>query len=76
MVDNPARTVALAIAEDICSSCVCCDQYGEQKTFFRDSKDPCPFFHPDNFYYDSDLKRFWCRNWVDEDGNEKPPKTP
>ncbi len=72
MADNPARTVALAMAEDICPNCACCDRHGPEGTFFRDNKDPCPNFHPDNFYYDKGLKHFWCHNWVDKEGNRKP----
>jgi hypothetical protein len=76
MSDDPARTVTLAMAEDICPSCTCCNRHGAEGVYFRDNKDPCPFFHPDNFYYDSKMKRFWCHNWVDKEENETPaPKT-
>lgn len=73
MADDPSRTIALAMAEDICPGCACCDKKGG---FFRNNRNPCPFFHPDNFYYDKGLERFWCQNWVDENGNEKPPEAP
>ncbi len=28
-----------------------------------DSPKPCPFFRPDNFYYDYTLGRYQCRMW-------------
>lgn len=73
MTNDPAKVIALAMVKDICPSCVC---YEPQSCFNKVfcGGIPCPYFHPDNFYYDSELKRFWCRNWVDEDGCTKPPK--
>jgi hypothetical protein len=57
-IDNPAKTVALALARDICQDCVCCE--------WKDGI-PCLFFQPNNFYYDSNLKHFWCHNWMGEE---------
>jgi hypothetical protein len=74
MAEDPARTVALALAEEICPGCACAEHKMTPRMFCR-NKAPCPYFHPDNFYYDSGLKRFWCHNWVDIDGNHKPPKS-
>jgi hypothetical protein len=68
MSDNPARTVALALAEDVCPGCIC----AERKPSCSKGKEPCPFFHPDNFYYDKKLKHFWCANWIDSKGNTEP----
>jgi len=71
MTDDPARTVALALAEGICPGCVCA--YGKvTRRLLCRNQAPCPFFHPDNFYYDTTFKRFWCRNWVNERGETTP----
>lgn len=70
---DPAMTVALALAEEICPGCVSRERNVTPRMFCR-NKAPCPFFHPDNFYYDSELKRFWCHNWMDTQGNGKPPE--
>lgn len=71
MTDDPSRIVALALAEDICSGCICANRKTTPRALSRNQA-PCPFFHPDNFYYDSTLKRFWCYNWVNERGETIP----
>ncbi len=71
MTDDPARIVALALAEDICPGCICANRKATPRTLCRNQA-PCPFFHPDNFYYDSTLRRFWCLNWVNERGETAP----
>lgn len=72
---NPTMTVALAIAEDVCPGCINLEQKVTPRMFCR-RKAPCSYFHPENFYYDNSLKRFWCHNWMDSEGNTKPPGQP
>ena len=65
--DDQARSVALALAVDICRECACTNRMlPSGATCYPDS--PCPYFHSRNFYYDSEHKRFWCCNWVNERG--------
>lgn len=74
MIDSgdPAMIVAKALAEEICPGCV----YRGQKATFRVCREKaiCPFFHPDNFYYDAGRKRFWCYNYHEK--NEHVPRNP
>lgn len=68
---DPAKTVALALAKEICRECVYREHSVASCLPFR-RRVPCPLFHPDNFYYDSELRRFWCLNWMDNESNQKP----
>ncbi len=62
-MDDLAKKVGIELAENICPGCV----YLENKVSKRmicSRKKPCPMFHIDNFYYDTNRNRFWCRNWI------------
>lgn len=69
--DSQATLVALAIADEICGGCMLCERKVSPRMFCRNDR-PCPYFHPANFYYDEQLKRFWCHNWVDKEGRGNP----
>lgn len=72
--EDQAVTVALALAEDICPSCIHCERKVSPRMFCRNTV-PCSFFHPANFYYDNQLKHFWCHNWTDKEGRGTPCET-
>ena len=73
--EDPALIVALAMAKEICPGCICYLEEAIEDPICSKSKAPCPFFHPRNFYYDKAIHRFWCENWLDTKGNNRPPST-
>jgi len=71
MFNDPAKKLRDALAPDICPGCV---DYRENARCLRNRIQgehyPCEFFKPENFYYDNELHRFWCKNWFDETGKK------
>lgn len=62
----PMEKMAAVLIPDICPGCVYFDDKPVVQSCQKECLEkPCPFFLPSNFYYDSDLKRFWCRVWTD-----------
>lgn len=68
--ENTAMRVGLALAVDICPGCAHTDRSVSPRNYCRGLK-PCPAFHPDNFYYDTQEHHFRCYNWMDGKGNDK-----
>lgn len=72
--DDVSLRVGLALAVDICPGCAHTDRSISPRNYCRGLQ-PCPAFHPDNFYYDTHEHRFRCYNWMDSKGNDKSSAT-
>lgn len=69
--EDAAMIMGLSLAVDICPGC----RHANPDILpihYCMGRKPCPMFHPDNFYYNADLHRFWCYNWSDSQGRSKP----
>ena len=64
-MDCLAKKVGIDLAKSICPGCVYLECRVSEK-MIHSKKKPCPMFNVENFYYDSNRNRFWCKNWVGE----------
>lgn len=70
-MSDTERDILLSFAAEICTGCICYEG-GAAEGNQACKHAPCPYFAPGNFYYDTKLRRLWCCNWLDANGNTRP----
>jgi hypothetical protein len=58
-----AKKVGMELAGDICPGCVYVENEDYEGLSCGEGS-PCPMYKIENFYFDNDMKRFWCKNWL------------